>query len=296
MKKYCLWLALLLLGATACRAQMPHDAIYMPKKTVCVAAMYGRSQWNSYWENTLKRENFNIGTHTTQSVSVMPAIGISNRVNLILNLPYIWTNTSAGNLLGQSGLQDVSGWLKVNAVQYKGLSLHGIVGASLPVSRYVPSFLPMSIGLGARSVLGRVLVNYTHPKTGLYVTATGTYIWRSTMRIDQDAYQAGGRVYNTNEVAVPNAMDAALRLGILRRTFQVEAFAERFACLSGDNIRRNDMPFPTNNMQATTLGGYAKFQPRNLGLNARVGYVTQGLNVGQSTSFMLGILYQFSVK
>jgi hypothetical protein len=56
---------------------MPNDAIYMPKGTVCVGTMYTHSSWSKYWENTLKRENLNIGTHTTQSVMVMPAIGIT---------------------------------------------------------------------------------------------------------------------------------------------------------------------------------------------------------------------------
>ncbi|WP_375445314.1 hypothetical protein [uncultured Fibrella sp.] len=296
MKKQLLTAALLLTSAATSWAQMAHDAIYMPKKTICAAAMYGRSNWNWYWENTLKRENFNIGTHSTQSASLMAAVGLSDRVNLIVNVPYIWTSTSAGNLMGQKGFQDISGWLKVNAFEYKGFSVHGIAGVSTPLSSYVPSFQPMSIGMGARSVAGRVLLNYKHPKTGLYLTAHGSYIWRSTIRIDQDSYQADGRVYNTNEVAVPNATDAAVRLGILRRTFQTEVFAEQFACTSGDNIRRNDMPFPTNNMQATTVGWYGKYQPHNIGFNARAGYVTNGLNMGQSTSFMLGLLYQINLK
>ena len=296
MKKQLL-IAVLLLSSTAnVWAQMPNDPIYMPKKTICAAAMYGRSNWNWYWENTLKRENYNIGIHTTQSASLMAAVGLSNRVNLIVNVPYVSTSTGAGNLLGQKGFQDFSGWLKVKAVDYKGFGLHAIVGASIPLGNYVATFQPMSIGMGARTVSGRGIVSYRHPKTGLYATAVGTYTWRSTIRIDADAYQADGRVYNTNKVAIPNAMDAGVHLGILRRTFQAEAFAERFACVSGDNIRRNDMPFVTNNMQATTVGLYAKYQPHNVGFNARAGYVTDGLNMGQSTSMMLGLLYQFHLK
>lgn len=293
MKKHVLIAAFTALLARPALAQMPNDAIYMPKKTICTAVMLGQSNWNWYWENTLKRENYNIGVHTTQSVNVMAAYGITNRVSLIVNLPYVSTSTSAGNLLGQKGFQDLSGWVKVNAVQYKGLSLHGIVGVSAPLSDYVPNFQPMSIGMGAKTVSGRVLLNYKHPRTGLYVTTHGTYTWRGTIRIDQDAYQADGRVYNTNKVAVPNAVDADVRLGILRRTFQTEVFAERFECVSGDNIRRNDMPFPTNNMQVTTVGMYARYQPHKVGVNARGSYVTSGLNMGQSTSFMVGLLYQF---
>ena len=97
-------------------------------------------------------------------------------------------------------------------------------------------------------------------------------------------------MYNTNQVQVPNTYDAAVRLGVLRKGWQTELWAERTACLNGDNIRRNDMPFPTNNMQATSVGWYGKVQPHNIGVNARIGYVVDGLNVGQSTSYMLGLI------
>lgn len=275
-------------------AQMPQDAIYMPKKTVCAALLYGHSSWNQYWENSLKRENVNIGTHTTQSVGLMAAIGITNRFNVIVNAPYVWTITSAGNLMGQKGFQDLSGWLKYNIVSAGGFSLHGLAGASMPISKYVPDFLPMSIGLQCRTVSGRLLANYRHNPTGLYLTAHGTYSWRSNIRVDRDSYQAYDRVYNTNEVSVPNTYDFAARLGVLRAQWQTEVWVERNACDGGDNIRRNDMPFPTNNMQATMVGWYGKVQPKNIGVNARIGYVIDGRNAGQSTSYMLGLLYQFN--
>ncbi|AYQ33433.1 hypothetical protein [Runella sp. SP2] len=276
-------------------AQMPNDAIYMSKGQVCVATMYTNSSWKEYWENTLKRENLNIGTHTTQSVMVMPAIGITNRLNVMLALPYVWTQTSAGNLMGQKGLQDLSGWLKWKAVDVKGFSLNGLIGASIPVSKYVPDFLPMSIGLQCRTVSARILPSFQH-KSGAYVTGHWTYSWRSNIYVDRDAYQADDRVYNTNEVSVPNATDWGARVGILKRKWQTEVFVENFSCVNGDNIRRNDMPFPTNKMEATTVGWYGKLQPKALGMNARVSYVTNGLNMGQSTSIMVGVLYLFNFK
>lgn len=289
----------LILGLLApgfAKAQMPNDAIYMPKNSVCVAAMYSQSSWSHYWEGTLNRENFNIGTLTTQSAMLMPAIGISNRVNVILNLPYVSTSTRAGNLKGQKGLQDLSGWLKVKVVEVGGFSLNTLVGGSLPVSNYVPDFLPMSIGLRARTATGRLLTSYRHPKTGIYLTALGSYTWRSTISIDRDAYLADDRVFNTNVVALPNMYDAGLHLGVLRQKWQTEVWAERMAGLSGDDIRRNDMPFPTNNMQATSVGWYGKVQPRHIGVNARVGYVIDGRNAGQSTSYTIGLLYQINFK
>jgi hypothetical protein len=235
-----------------------------------------------------------MGIHTTQAFMPMVAIGISDKFNVLVGLPYISTKTSQGNLMGQASLQDVSGWLKYKFIENQaGLSVHAAVGGSLPVSNYVPDFLPMSIGLGARTASARLIGHYLH-KTGVYVTAHGSYVFRSNIRIDRDAYQADGKVFNTNEVRVPNATDAALRIGYLKGAYQAEGFVEQFACVGGDNIRRNDMPFPTNNMRMTSLGAYVKIQPRNIGFNAKVAHVVNGLNVGQSTVYSVGVLYQFN--
>lgn len=274
------------------QAQMPHDAIYMPKKTACVALSYGSSAWTNYWENTLKRDNLNIGTHTTTNAMLMVAGGITDRLNVIVGLPYVQTNASAGNLMGKKGVQDISAWLKYKLVESKGLSLHLAGGVSTPITDYVPDFMPMSIGLQCRTATGRVILHYIH-KSGMYFTGHGSYTYRSNIKLDRDAYQADGRVFNTNEVRVPNATDAAARLGFLSKgqKVQVEGFVEQFSCVGGDNIRRNDMPFPTNNMRMVSVGGYAKFQPKRLGVNVRFTKVMSGLNVGQSTSYMVGLLY-----
>jgi hypothetical protein len=266
----------------------------MPRKTTCLALTYGQSSWNEYWEGTLKRDNLNIGTHTTQTASLMAAVGITDRLNIIATIPYVRTSTSAGNLMGQQGFQDASAWLKYRLLDKKGLSVHGVLGGSVPLTNYVVEFLPMSIGLQARTATGRLIASYTHAPTGLYLTGHGSYSWRSNIQLDRNSYQADGRVYNTSEVRVPNAIDLGVRVGILKSNWQTEVFAERFAGVEGDNIRRNDMPFPTNKMEMTTLGWYGKVQPRNLGLNVRVGYVVEGLNVGQSLSYSLGVLYQFN--
>ncbi len=272
-------------------AQMPHDAIYMPKKTLCTALMYGNSSFSEYWEGTLLRNNSNMGTNTMQSYSIMSAYGISDKLNVIAMLPYITTQNSAGNLLGQKGLQDFSIWLKYKALEKNGFSLHGVLGASIPMTNYVPDFLPMSIGLGSKTASGKIIANYTH-KTGLYLTAHGTYTLRSNITIDRDAYQANGKVINSNNVAIPNAADAAVRLGISKKMFQTEIFVNHFTCVSGDNIRRNDMPFPTNNMQATAAGFYGKFQYKNIGLIGQVSQVLEGLNVGKNLNYSVGLLWQ----
>ena len=275
-------------------AQMPHDAIYMPKSTACLALTYTNSSWNKYWEGTLKRENLNIGTHTTQSIMPMIAIGLTDKFNVLVGVPYVATKTSSGNLMGQKGVQDLAVWLKYKFYENSsGFSIHAIGGGSVPLSNYVPDFLPMSIGLRTKSATGRLLVNYLH-STGLYFTTHASITGRSKIKVDRDAYLANGKMFNTNQVALPNTIDGAVRLGYLKGALQAEVFAERNACLNGDNIRRNDMPFPTNNTKMTVAGAYAKFQPKSIGLNARVGYVLDGLNAGQSLSYSVGLLCQFN--
>ncbi len=281
------------LAMNIAQAQMPHDAIYMPARSTCFALSYGNHSWSNYWENSLKRENFNLGKVSTESIGLMAAVGLNERTNLIVSLPYIQTKTSAGNLLGQKGLQDASFWVKYKLNPNKGkLNVHAIVGASTPVSKYVPDFLPLSIGLGAKTLEARALAHYTHKN--LYVTAHAGYTLRSKISIDRDAYFAYNQVINTNRVNVPDAINFALRIGYLKKALQAEAFIEDFSCIKGDYIRRNDMPFPTNKMQFTTVGAYIKYQPKLIGFNARISQVTNGKNIGQSFGFSAGLLYQFN--
>lgn len=292
MKKLSI-LSIFSLIAMSAFAQMPHDAIYMPKKSFCVAAMYGSSTWKNYWEGELKRDNPNIGQNITQSYSLMAAYGITDKLNAIVNLPYTTTHNTAGNLMGQKGLQDASVFLKYKAFAKKGFSLNTAIGGSIPMSNYVAAFLPMSIGLQCKTATGRLIAAYHHEQSGIYFSGSAAYNLRSNITIDQDSYQANGKIYYTNEVKVPNSTDAALRLGYWKKGLQAEAFFSRFACISGDNIRRNDMPFPTNNMQVTNVGTYVKYQYKNIGIVGQFAKTISGLNVGESTMYMGGLTYQF---
>ncbi len=290
MKKFLLLLCLVLVTGQAAMAQMPHDGIYMSKKIACGALVYGHSSWTEYWENQLFRENQNIGRLTTESLTAMLAYGITKKLNVIAVVPYVRTNASQGNLLGQKGFQDASIWIKAKGYSSHGLTLHGVVGASMPMSNYVPDFMPMSIGIGSKALVTRGILTYDLPKN-LYLNSSIAYQLRSRVEADRDAYLLGDKLLYTNEVAVPDAFDAAIRFGYLKKDNQLEVFAEHFSCVGGDHIRRNDMPFMTNDMTMTSVGVYGKYQPKQLGINGRVSYVVDGQNVGQSLSVSVGLLY-----
>ncbi len=294
MKNILILFCLIGMMGQASMAQMPHDAIYMNKKLGCGALIYSNSSWTNYWENQLFRDNPNIGRLTTESAMAMLAYGITKKLNVIAAVPYVRTNASQGNLMGQQGLQDASLWLKAKGYSAHGLTLHGVLGVSAPVSNYVPDFMPMSIGIGSKAFVTRGIISYDLPKH-IYLNSSIAYQMRSKVQADRDGYLAGDRFYNTSEVAVPDAFDAAVRVGYLKKDNQLELFAEHFSCVGGDHIRRNDMPFMTNDMTMTSVGVYGKYQPKNIGVNARVAYVVDGRNVGQSLSLSVGLLYLFKL-
>jgi hypothetical protein len=77
----------------------------------------------------------------------------------------------------------------------------------------------------------------------------------------------------------------------------VEFFADRMNTLGGFDMRRNDMPFPSNNMEQTRIGLGAKWALGKQGLSfmGNVSRVVAGRNMGQASAAMAGLVWQFAV-
>ena len=296
-----LYLAVVLLTAVShiASAQMPNDGLMMQKRQWCNLIQYTHSSWDEYWEGANKRSNSNIGTFTNQNVMLMTNYGITDNLNVMAGLPYIWTDSDS-YLDGQSGLQDLGLWVKYQpyktALAGGEFKVQVTGGASLPVTDYVPDFLPFSIGLQSKTASLRGIVNYTHG-SGFYITAQAGHTWRSNITIDREAYLYEDQLYYTDEMSVPNMFDATGRLGYIKNKIQAEVTLDYFTGLSGDDIRYNEMPLPCNKMQATTAGIFAKyFIWRGLAVQASYGQVLSGRNVGQSTTFAGGFTYFFTLR
>lgn len=290
--------ALLAVLSSTAFAQSPTDAITMPKGVLCVLGQYSNATWDEYWEGENKRSNLNIGTFVNQSAMLMANYGITDNLNVMAGLPYIWTSSDS-YLQGQRNIQDLSVWVKYQALALESdfgtFRAQATAGASVPMSNYVPDFLPFSIGIQSKTASLRGILNYT-TKMGLYATAQVGHTWRSNTKLDRDSYLYNGKWYETDEVPVPNMVDATGRLGYYSPRIQAELWFDYFTATSGDDIRYNDMPFPTNKMQATSTGLYAKyFIWQGLAVQASYGQVLSGRNVGQSTMFSGGVSYLFPV-
>jgi len=285
--RYCLGVCCFLVFSQAAKAQTDADALMIPK---------------SYWEGTFKRNNANIGTLSSNAYTVVGNYGITNKLDVLFMAPYIKTNASQGTLKGQSGLQDLTVALKYLAFISeigKGLfSIHAIAEGSIPMSNYEPDFLPVSIGLHSKSVSLRGLLNY---QTGrFFVAGAGQYVLRSDITLDRNSYYTDHLIYS-NRVDMPNVSNVLISTGYRSLKLNVEGIISQTTTQGGFDIRKNDMPFPSNRMNMTTVGGLAKYSFEDItGVEVTLGgnYVVRGRNVGQATNLFASVYYilDFSKK
>jgi hypothetical protein len=290
--------ALALLGASAASAQNLEDAEMLKRREVHASVMYGSESWSEYWEGTLRRSNGNIGTVTTRSVAAHLGVGVTERLTVIAALPYVWTEASQGVLHGMSGRQDFTLLAKYRVANpliagRARLKLLAVGGVSTPTSNYTPDFLPMSIGLHSKSAITR-LAGHLQDRSGWFVDGYAERLWRSNVTLDRDSYFTDGQYYETNEVAMPDVAMYRATLGWQRGPWCIPVGVTTRRTLGGGDIRRQDMPFVSNRMNATMAHAEVMyFLPRlsNLRLDLGAAHTITGRNVGRSTSFMTGFTY-----
>lgn len=303
MRRYinscCLKYSLLILSFTLSylqlTAQTDADGIMMAKNNFCTGLMYNGSHWSEYWEGTQKRNNENLGTVSSNMYAVMGNYGVSGKLNLLFGLPYVQTNASAGTLHGLKGLQDLSLWVKWNPIETNlgngTVSVYGVGGLSFPTSNYVADFLPMSIGLHSTNLSLRGMVDYQ--AGNFFATVSGTYVVRSNIKIDRTSYYTT-ELHLTNEVSMPDASNFQLRTGYRSGRMIAEAIVNNWTTLGGFDITRNNMPFPSNRMNATTAGINVKYNVKAVDGLALIGggsITLAGRNMGQANNVNGGMFY-----
>lgn len=291
-------LGLTTLLAAPLYAQTLEDGVLMQKRVLCAGVVYARDGWKNYWEGSLRRDNGNIGTLTTESATAVGAYGVTDRLNVMAMLPYVRTRASEGPLHGMDGFQDLT-----VAAKYRFLSApvgglgraraFVVAAASAPVSSYTPDFLPLSIGTGSRRATGRVTADF-EADAGWFVGASGAYTRRGNVKLDRPAYYTDDRMYFTNEVAMPDVAEYAVSAGVRRGRLHVPVSVSGQRTLGGGDIRRQDMPFISNRMdfvRLDVLATYALPAPVSaLSVRGGVSHVVRGRNVGQATMVTGGLL------
>jgi hypothetical protein len=294
-KKYILFAIFAILIGKSAFAQTDQDGLMMNKNLFCTGIIYNTSSWNKYWEGTNHRENLNLGTVSSRSVNLMGNYGIKDNLNLLFNVPYVSNNVSAGTLHAMSGLQDASAWLKWMPIEKEVkngyVSVYLLGGASMPISDYIVDYLPVAIGLKSNTLSGRLMVDY---QAGNFtITASETYTVRGNTQLERNSYYTTSAIIS-DQVNMPNTNTVSLRSGYRSNWLIAELILSDTKTLGGFDITKNNMPFPSNRMNATTIATNIKYEIQKVpGLSVVGGasQVIKGRNVGQSTGFYSGIFY-----
>src|SRR5687768_15593690 len=296
MKKPLLLLLGIGMSASVC-AQTLTDGLMMPKKTLCTGFMYTHDSWTDYWEGELKRDNGNVGKVTTQSLMWMGTYGITSKINVIAMLPYIKTKASMGTLSGMEGVQDLSIGVKYNFFGKKfeksAFNTFAVLNFSTPLSDYSPDFFPLGLGTQTTNISYR-LTTYYKIEQGWFINASAGYTWRSNTTLDRPSYFDGNEFYNSDEVKMPNVFDVFVSMGYIKNGLQAELNYIQSNTLGGGDIRRQDMPFVSNRMNAIRVGATVMYylpKPKGLAVRGSAAYTVDGRNMGQSQTFMGGLMY-----
>ncbi|MEP7197441.1 MAG: hypothetical protein ABI851_13045 [Saprospiraceae bacterium] len=301
MKQIYFLLAAFVFNIISLRSQTPNDAFMMKKGEICIALPYQYSSWDHYWEGTLYRDNPNLGTVSTSIVAPMFALGLHNKINLIAGLPWIKTKASAGTLRGESGIQDLNIWLKGNLLDHhfnakNRIEIMASLGAIIPVGNYYADYMPLGLGLGSKIFGSRLMINW-FSEMGLFASLNAGYDVRSNVTGDRTNYYTD-KQYETDEYEMPNQVNGGLTLGYFKNTTRFELQYNIMNTQGGVDIRRNDMPFLTSNMDQQQVGFMLQQRMpfhKNLGIILMASQTLNGRNVGKATSFGGGILYQFNL-
>ena len=291
--------------STSLRAQTIEDGVMLPKKSIFAGELYTHDAWNEYWEGSLERTNGNVGTVTHEAATTMVNYGVTRRLNVLGELPYVWTQASQGVLRGQSGVQDLMLAAKVNPFNVplgKGLVFHmiGLVSGSIPLTNYTPDLQPLSIGTHSRGVSARTTFS-VQGNRGFYFNGSTAYTWRGNVTLDRSSYYTNGQLYLTNQVAMPNVINYNIDLGYYRHNRMLTGTVWQQRSRGGGDIRRQDLPFVSNRMDYTKAG-LTSMTPlpvrglRDLCLMFAYSYTFDGRNVGKSSTYTPGLMYRFEFE
>lgn len=306
-KNGCLTFKILyLLGffASYLNGQTPNDALMMPAKNMCILLSYDMGQFDHYWEGDYLRKNETIATVHRTTILPMAAIGIFDKLNLYVGLPYVRTKSSepnGGKFEGAKGFQDLLLAVKYKALERpvgKGqLSLFTTIGYTTPATNYLSDYMPYSLGFGAPEFALRGIAKY-QLKNGIYIRGMAAHLWRGYTEAERDYYYNNGSYY-TALMDVPNAWNFEGIIGswFLDYSLKLELNYSGLKSTSGDDIRAYNAAQPTNRVKFDRIGIAAQYYfPSIKGLGV-VGYhsrVVNGLNTAKLSNTGLGLTYQFN--
>jgi len=121
------------------------------------------------------------------------------------------------------------------------------------------------------------------------VNATTGYTWRAHVTLDRPYYFTMGQLFFTDEVSMPDIADLGVSGGYNKNGLKAEGMVLVQRTKGGGDIRRQDMPFVSNRMNAFRAGGMVMYpipKLESLAVNfaGSISSSRRSFGVGKSTS------------
>ncbi len=277
------------------QAQGLVDGFMRGQRKASLAIIGSQSTYDTYFINKTETKNPNLGTVTTQALTLVGTYGLGYDLDLIVAAPYIRTEASAGYFPKQEGFQDVSATLRWEAFDYKfgstRLSWLFAVGYSIPMQNYVNDAF-VSIGRGSQNLDGRTMLHFK--ARSFFITGQYGYIRRGQVSLDRQVnyYDPSQlNLYSSTKANVPDVTELILRAGIVTKWCNIDVWGQRQTPYNeGTNIGPG-IPFPTNAVGFTRVGATAYLRLlKQFGLTAGYNTTLDGRNTGKSTQINGGIV------
>ena len=264
-------------------AQPITDGFMKGKGNGSLVVSYSWERYDEFYAGANLMEGINTGLRTwggeitTQSVSLYGTVGLTDELDLIVNVPYIAVQGAGVDTVSQedSGLQDASLFIKWRPLLIEtgggNLSFLGALGFATPLSDYEED-LPLSIGNQSTRADLRLITHF-QSNAGLF-----------------GELQAGYSLRSNN---VPNATLLSAKIGYAANAFCIDLWSET-QISDGDALDIGQVPFNETRVNYTQVGA-SLFVPvvSGFGVSAGVGRYVSGRNVGLATRFSGGLVYSF---
>jgi hypothetical protein len=238
------------------------------------ALSYTHESYDQFWVGTAKLSVPDIGTTTTTSFALWLRYGLTDRLAVIANVPYIEVTSDGLAGFEDSGLQDLSGLLVFKALESGSANRHRLVvgvGGRTELSDYQANS-PVSIGDGTTDVLLRAVYQFEH--RGFYL-----------------AQQVG---YDLRGGDAPDGLPLYTEVGNTWGRFTLDGFYLRYVARGGTDIGDPGFTFPSNKDETVRIGAKVFARVSDVfGVFASGFSTLDGRNSGDATGYSLGITYRF---
>lgn len=271
--------ALLVAAALGCLAPatvraVDLDATVRPKGHGCAALSLTSQRYDEFWAAEEKVSDPMVGTVETTSWTLWLDYGLTDRLTLTVNVPYVDVDSDGTGGFGQTALQDLTVAAKFQFASV-GSRVHsdfvGVAGVRTIASNYEIENSVVDIGDGTADWLARFIyqlrVNRFH-----FVQSLG-WEWRG------DPAPDGRPIYTV--------------IGASWKRVTAEAFYGRLDARGGTDIG-SGAPFPSNKEEVSRIG-FKVWSPvsDHIGLSAMYFTTIDGRNTGDASGLSVGIDYRY---